>query len=82
MSDPIEDVTAQLQIEESRITINAEDREASVYVSAEDIQPLSENVPVATVTLAGEGLLAEFDLTAEQLDGVADKLYDIQEELQ
>lgn len=76
----IRSLDGSAEIEDGRVSMHARDDEAALRLRGRGYTPLSEHEPVATLAITGEGLEADVDLTAADVDTLADALADVREE--
>jgi len=83
-AENIEDVTAGMSIDQGRLQITDDDGEATLYVDDElfgrGARPLSVNQPHLELELVTEHGRVEVTLDGEQMDGLADAIYTIQQQ--
>jgi len=81
MTDKIEDVRADMAIDQDRLEITDETREATTFVkSIGPAQPLSASEPTVEIITHTENGYTDLQLNAEQVDALIDALYHIQQE--
>lgn len=66
-------------LEDGRLTVSLRDPTATVAVDVPEHQPLSRHERVATLSIAGDDLSLEIDLSADDLKPLADALAEVRD---
>lgn len=74
----IGDVDATANVEDGRVSMTAAVTD-SLYVETPERRPLSQREPHLTLRVVDDGVRVTLDLDGEQLDALADALYQAQQ---
>jgi len=75
----IENVTGWTKVEQDRLAIDDSTSDATLYIEQDRNEALSSDEPHIELTVSTENGLTSISLDGEQMDGMIDALYDIQQ---